>query len=306
MTNTSPSIVVDIQPLHDGSVRLSVEHPAPVPPYFRSALSLPESTFFQDGLDVTGWESVESDESLTQTRSVLGPWALDVSLIWAMSMLQQLPLALAAFGEGAAGKKLPFVVRCNGHTLTSREDIEAALMREMPMSSHALGEFTLSQPELRVTDPCYETVNYAPLQALPGRWRAHTLIGPTDWNARVHVLQVSHDSLGAQEVLPWQELEATKICAGVDSGQCGFFDNALYPTDAAEFEWEAGRFYGYCCDATLNYGLPGGTVIQDKGAVARSGFGDGGYAVYIRRDEQGRVVLAQLVFIGDEEPEEGD
>lgn len=36
---------------------------------------------------------------------------------------------------------------------------------------------------------------------------------------------------------------APALSAGVDSAQCGFFDEGSYPSDAKEFEYETGTFY---------------------------------------------------------------
>lgn len=40
------------------------------------------------------------------------------------------------------------------------------------------------------------------------------------------------------------------------------------------------------------------------GAVSSSGYGDGGYSVYVRTNEQGQAVVALLAYIG--EPNEED
>lgn len=69
-----------------------------------------------------------------------------------------------------------------------------------------------------------------------------------------------------------------------------------------------GSFYGDVCDLTTDEDEKGmlGGIINGFGAVSRTGYGDGGYSVYVARKD-GKAVAARVVFIGDdEEDESGD
>jgi hypothetical protein len=65
---------------------------------------------------------------------------------------------------------------------------------------------------------------------------------------------------------------------GIDSGQCGIFDDTIYPADKksrGKFD-DKGSFYGECCQITLSK-EKGGIMKNCKGLVSSSGFGDGIY-----------------------------
>ena len=108
------------------------------------------------------------------------------------------------------------------------------------------------------------------------------------------------------------ELDSTwqlaDIDVGVDSGQAGFFDVAEYAkaledrtdgsrADKANSKFEA--FYDSVCNLTLDDKSFG---VVPFGCVSSSGYGDGGYNCYVRRNDHGQAIEAIIVFI--DEPEE--
>ena len=47
--------------------------------------------------------------------------------------------------------------------------------------------------------------------------------------------------------------------------------------------------------------IPVGGVVQDKGFVSRTGWGDGGYECVMTKTEDGELVGIDIVFISDED-----
>lgn len=165
-----------------------------------------------------------------------------------------------------------------------------------------IGEFTLGSSKLRVTDPCYDRETWCSgiLTARPGKWSARIKVSDEKmWGLRNAELLVAHENYNPSENAVWVEQE---FSVGVDSGQAGFFDDALYPDgETGEFD-DKDTFYGKVCDITLDH-KNGRAGVLAFGAVSSSGYGDGRYtceAVY-NGDE---VVAARIIFIGEEEDED--
>lgn len=120
----------------------------------------------------------------------------------------------------------------------------------------------------------------------------------------LHVHHADHPIVDMDDT--WEQSE---IDVGVDSGQAGFIDlNWFLGNQVAEgvdkhnnAAWE--KFYGLFCDKTLNTDFSFGCL--EHAAVSSSGYGDGSYTCYFKRDEQGQVIAARIVYIGDYE-EEGE
>ena len=166
-----------------------------------------------------------------------------------------------------------------------------------------LGTFEVKGNSLVVSDPCYEY----------GLWCCNTLTNVLSGNYtasviysddnRVATLQIIHNNYSNSRInYSRQELYSSDI--GVDSGQAGFFDEEYYKENqGGEFD-DKDSFYGKCCDLTLSE-IQGG-VIDNKGTVSSSGYGDGCYPLYVIRNEDGKVVIAWIDFIDEEENEEFD
>jgi hypothetical protein len=86
--------------------------------------------------------------------------------------------------------------------------------------------------------------------------------------------------------------EPYDCCIGVDSGQCGIFDDSIYPANGisrGEFEDED-SFYGECCKLTLSDNQCG--VLKSlKGVISSSGYGDGSYKLFCQYHGGERVAL---------------
>lgn len=183
-------------------------------------------------------------------------------------------------------------------------------------SVSVLGEFELTGPNLRVSDPCYERNVWCCgvlSNCIVGTWEAaKSVVDEGAWGHRVEALLVRADScpssfedlaaLFAEDKENWFEADFE---VGVDSGQAGFFDDERYQ-DEHEFDgWPApagdygSDWYSYCCEITLKSSDAAG--VFPHGVVSCSGYGDGGYYCLFHRNRDGETDMAIIVFLEEEE-----
>ena len=93
------------------------------------------------------------------------------------------------------------------------------------------------------------------------------------------------------------------IDVGVDSGQAGFFDYALFDQVCGS-EPVKEKFYDEVCDLTLE--TDGNWGVHPVGCVSSTGYGDGSYTCLVRRDEEGRAIEAIIVYMPEYEDEEDE
>jgi hypothetical protein len=102
------------------------------------------------------------------------------------------------------------------------------------------------------------------------------------------------------------ELDSTwgdsTIDVGVDSGQAGFFDLALFAQMCAS-EPVKDKFYDEICALTCE--TDGQWGVHPVGAVSSTGYGDGSYTCLVRRDEELKLIEAVIVYL-EEYDEEGE
>lgn len=203
--------------------------------------------------------------------------------------------------------------------------------------------FEMKSGKMRVTDPCYDKKTWCSgviENVLSGVWFAENIILDNEqtngWGNRNGELIVWHKDYDPSAII-----ELTSIDVGVDSGQAGFFDDEEYPTgDTGEYG-NTDTFYGKICEGTAGepkqqkrkiYGeadikLLSETIDADTlnslsnleiteqvydylsianvgfGVACHSGYGDGGYNCFVKRNPDGKVIAAKIVFI-DDEPED--
>jgi len=146
-----------------------------------------------------------------------------------------------------------------------------------------------------VIDPCYEPGTWCSgeVQNLKtGIWKCFRKVAYTDWGFRIAELIIRHEDYPEGDIETLME----GVDVGVDSGQAGFFDAAYYEEMKSEENNE--EWYDRICDITLGEHSCG--TIDMKGVVASSGFGDGGYNLYVH-EENGKVVGMRIEFISQEE-----
>lgn len=160
-----------------------------------------------------------------------------------------------------------------------------------------IGHFKVGSNKLRVSDPCYDKETWCAgtiEDVKNGEWEAHI----KTINNRVAELSAYHTNIKKDTLkkLKWFEQE---IEVGVDSGQCGIFDDSFYPEDK-NVDDEDNKFYNKCCNLTLK-GV--GVGVLDFGVVSSSGWGDGTYACYTL-EEKKEVVGVKVVFMEEEMEDE--
>ena len=171
-----------------------------------------------------------------------------------------------------------------------------------------------------VTDPSYNTETWCQAKVdnvKEGEYISHCEIVDTDgWGKRCSLLIASHSSYNVNN-LNW-EVYPEEI--GVDSGQAGIFDMAYYRKDGLDIEVpkvgydgqpfdrldeimkpenEGDDFYLKMCKFTLSEKKWGGF---ENGVVCQSGYGDGGYILYVAREEySGKIIGMCIDFMVQEE-----
>ena len=129
---------------------------------------------------------------------------------------------------------------------------------------------------------------------------------------RVAYIAIRHESTIACTPPYLKNFAESETHVGVDSGQAGFFDLEPFAAQSATEEenggynqdTEHGKFYRSICEQT-NEDAEQFAVVP-FGAASSSGYGDGGYDLYVLRDKDGLVIEAVIVFICDYDEEEGE
>lgn len=175
-----------------------------------------------------------------------------------------------------------------------------------------VGQFEIISGKVMVSDPCYERGTWCQASVenvKNGTWHASIERRMIHFDkpeydheriAALYAVQAAHADKVME--LVWEDVDAD---IGVDSGQAGIFDWASYRNDADypvvenrlhfNLNETGNRFYATCCDATDK-----GADVIFQGVVSTSGFGDGGYTLYVAKDEEGMVIGMNIVFIDEE------
>ena len=136
-----------------------------------------------------------------------------------------------------------------------------------------------------VSDPCYDRDVWCMQTGIlikPGRYKAMAVCSDEEeLGTRVANLILVHEDYQMDSKEDWVSL-CTSI--GVDSGQCGIFDDSVYPQSKDHPDRDP--FYDECCNITLSR-QSAGILCNGKGVVSCSGYGDGEYELFAKiRDGQ--------------------
>ena len=189
-----------------------------------------------------------------------------------------------------------------------------------------IGTFEVKGDQLRVSDPCYERDTWCAgviKKVLPGKWNAMVEMWSNDkthgWGERVAVLRVEHEDYTGRLLNKQMTYEDSGIDVGVDSGQCGIYDESRYQLDGKGEYGEDGTWYGEACKCTHGKEDEFGRPLKGEpyftagilnlyggplGVVSSSGYGDGSYSCEVERDPDGNAVAVTVTFLDDEEDEE--
>lgn len=155
-----------------------------------------------------------------------------------------------------------------------------------------------------VSDPCYEVPTWCQVKlhnVLPGDFLVTTTTHDTgDWGDRIDMLMAIHYDY-AIDTMYWNLHDGV---LGVDSGQCGIFDEASYRNDEVgrTIDFINGKspftfpyntdgpgetWYEKMCDKTLTEPQWG---TYDSGVASSSGYGDGSYSLYVAKNDEDEII----------------
>lgn len=165
-----------------------------------------------------------------------------------------------------------------------------------------LGTINVVSSKLVASDPCYELGIWCAAEisgVLNGEYQASVEIRDCDdWGRRVAWLKILHKDFIEKEENEELEKEYELMC-GVDSGTFCFSDHkyyADYHTTSVDDEW----YESVVID--MDYY---GQTVDDKCVLSSSGYGDGGYEVYVLREPRnGYIVGAYVNFLDYEDDDE--
>lgn len=140
-----------------------------------------------------------------------------------------------------------------------------------------------------VSDPCYDRDVWCMITNLsvkPGRYKVSVIRSDEkEWGVRIASIVMFHEDYVDAKLGKWKSIEGT---VGVDSGQCGIYDDAVYPQAKDHSDNEP--FYDECCNITLGK-KSAGILKSGKGVVSSSGYGDGSYELFAISKGGERVAL---------------
>ena len=153
-------------------------------------------------------------------------------------------------------------------------------------------EFEITSGRVHISDPCYDTSPNETdnVPAKNGVWCSSVDYGI---EGRVASIRVWHKDCPS----PYCD---KSFSYGVDSGQLGIFDASIYDSNS---EYGESGFYNDCCEATLSPERVG--VVQGKGFVSSTGYGDGCYEGY-SSFHNGELIAFTVEFISQDEDWDDD
>ena len=158
-----------------------------------------------------------------------------------------------------------------------------------------IGRLTLGS-KARVSDPCYDMDVWCAgtiENVQPGTYSGFAETMDTgDWGRRIASIEVVKEGIDPNRLIH----ERTGIDVGVDSGQCGIYDNDYFKDHCKDESW-----YWMVCDKTFVNNEFQAAITDEKAIVSSSGYGDGGYDCYIGKNAEGQIVYIKLVFIEDDD-----
>lgn len=183
-----------------------------------------------------------------------------------------------------------------------------------PGTLNVLGDFELTGPVMRVSDPGYDRDAWCcgtMDKCKTGIWEAASIIQNfCEWGDRVSLLAARHKETGPDfsvvhcwpiynGLIGWKE---QPFEVGVDSGQAGIFDDAKYqdcsifdgmPEPKCDF---GDLWFRHICDITLSEKAAG---VIPFGAVSESGYGDGCYVCYTHENSRKEIDFVLIAFIDE-------
>lgn len=183
--------------------------------------------------------------------------------------------------------------------------------------------FTIKSGAMFASDPCYTSNVWCAGRidnVKNGEWRFHAVEGTGSDQGRILELHASHIKDGNYPGT-WERMPKT---FGVDSGQFGFFDYDYFVAHENERDYAEAGFYNSACAQTLHpedwmdgvvkehvrsrlekqeEWINAG-IVEEHGCVSSSGWGDGSYPVFVKRNSAGEVIAVKALFNDNDDEEE--
>ena len=149
-----------------------------------------------------------------------------------------------------------------------------------------------------ISDPCYGVqtwCNSLVLEVAKGKYNALVRIGKDgQWGERVTELTLCHESHKPFTAL--KHLEHHSAFIGVDSGTCGIYDLDYFESNhddhSSDEDW-----YQKNVMNDFYYTKEQAFITDGKGVHSCSGYGDGMYHAYVKRNENNKVFQITIKFI---------
>ena len=162
-------------------------------------------------------------------------------------------------------------------------------MSEKKRIKFDIGKIYLSN-NIIVSDPCYHSDLWCTkrLTISGGEYNCYMTIKDCGaWGKRIANVVIK--KVGYSNVSPKKLVG----CVGVDSGQCGIYDLDYFISKDNDKDWNnVNSWYRGVCDETL----AGDFYWDDKCIVTSSGYGDGGYDVYVGKNDFDEIVVVKIDY----------
>ena len=165
--------------------------------------------------------------------------------------------------------------------------------------------------KLVVSDPCYSLDDWTIIlnDMLEGNYRCFFERGE---GYRIFESWIVHENYCISK----DKIEELKYEIGVDSGQAGYFEYDYFEKNSKLEEIDKDKYnkeyYDKICDLTYSYFeeiknkyFSGGITQENEAFVTSSGYGDGCYECFVKRNKENKIIAVKIVFIEyDDEDEE--
>ena len=166
------------------------------------------------------------------------------------------------------------------------------------------GTITLSNKAV-VSDPSYALYTWCAAildNVLPGEYNCYLRFKDfKGWGMRVVELMVTHKDY--PDIRFADDFESEEYDIGVDSGICGIYDfeyfDKIKESETDNEDWLMNRVFPTTYDQ--QYGILRGGTLDSKCIISSTGFGDGCYDLFTKKDEAGNIIGMMVMYIYDEE-----
>lgn len=158
---------------------------------------------------------------------------------------------------------------------------------------------------LIISDPCYEPGSFCQIEenCLPGWYSCSVEVADIPvWGKRITKITAIYEGYKfCTDRLDYELCKSGRVA--VDSGQMGIFDAKYYLNNQDNDYDNPESWYRKVCDITLADDQAG--LVDTRGCVSSSGYGDGGYYAYHWLDRDTAVGF-EVIFIEDDDDDSED